>query len=707
MLKSWTFWTAFVAVLAWGCSSNNGAGGAGVSSSAGGADPGSLGGSGQNDLGGASQLVGGTSPNGAQGGYVSSLGGAPPGLGGATSCGPSVCGPNMCGSIIDACGAPQDCGVCDSGICGLVTQNLCVACTKVTCSDKGANCGYMSDGCAGLVYCGDCPTGQECGINTEHVCGSPQSGTGSDPCTDPSAGFCSQLADCSGSAPTSLTGTVLAPNGTMPLPNAIIYVPNGSTTYPYGIQEFVDGVANQTACTCDTSGSPLVSTTSTADGSFSLSGVPAGTNIPLVIQLGRWRRVITVPNVPPCASTTVDASLTRLPSRQDMGSTLDSIPLMASLTGRVDAIECVIRKMGVEDSQFSNAGGKGRIQFYRDNGASCTTGGGSCTGTTPNYSQLTATQATVDQYDALIFPCDGTAHDVNAADKSRVLDVATNTAAYVNRGGRAFFTHYSYAWLYNQPPATNLPWISTTNTNAEDGTHHDPTQQVEIDTSFVRGATFAQWLGLASVNALSSANPPIIDIDESRENVINPANWNNTLTPIPALRWAFYHNNTPAADIQHITFDTPWGLPANQQCGRVLYSSFHVTTAAIAGSSCATGNPANDSQCNFPAECSTTFTAQEKALAYFMFDMTSCVQPPDKHCVPKTCADRGVTCGLSDDGCGAPLSCGNCCTPITCDDICADPAQGCSATYDPQVYAVECAMPNRCSGTVTCYCKIG
>ena len=740
MWKSGTFGAACLALVFGACSSSKGAdgqGGVGASASiggdgqtgqgGGGASTSDLGGTGQTDVGGTGQDVGGTATtaggNSAQGGGVSALGGAPPGLGGATACGQSVCGPDMCGSVVDACSVSQDCGKCPAGsICGLTTQNLCTACTVTTCADKGANCGYMSDGCNGLVYCGDCGAGQECGVDTDNVCGDPQQGGGTGgPCADPNAGFCPQVVDCTGSTPTTLTGTVLAPNGTMPLPNAIIYVPNGSTTYPYGVTEFVDGVANNTACSCDTSGSPLVSTTSAADGSFTLSGVPVGANIPLVIQLGRWRRVITVPNVAQCATTAVATTLTSLPSRQDMGSSLDAIPFMALSTGSVDAIECVIRKMGVEDSQFSNGedSGGGRIRFYRQTnpstsgsnqgnpGASCTTGG-SCVGTTPPMSTLLANQASVDRYDALLFPCKGGAHDESSQAKTLVLADATNANAYVNKGGRAFFTHYSYGWLYNQSPAINLPWISTASVGAEDGAHHDPTQQVEIDTTFARGAIFAQWLGLPSVNALSGTNPPRIGIDESRENVRNPANWNNTLVPIPALRWAFYSNNNPAAMIQHITFDTPWGLPPDQQCGRVLYSSFHVTTAAIAGNACTGGgNNASTQNCNFPQECNTAFTPQEKALAYFMFDMTSCVKPPDKHCKPKTCADVGKTCGLAADGCGGPLDCGPCCTPVTCDQICADPNEACSATYDPAVWALTCAKPNRCNGTVDCYCKIG
>src|ERR1035438_4501595 len=38
--------------------------------------------------------------------------------------------------------------------------------------------------------------------------------------------LCLQQVTCSGSATTSITGTVYAPNGTDPLPNVTVYIPN-------------------------------------------------------------------------------------------------------------------------------------------------------------------------------------------------------------------------------------------------------------------------------------------------------------------------------------------------------------------------------------------------------------------------------------------------------------------------------------------------
>jgi hypothetical protein len=439
----------------------------------------------------------------------------------------------------------------------------------------------MPDLCGGTVDCGTCLTGMQCGATVANRCGCP-----------------------AGTA-TSLTGTVYAPNGTLPIPNALVYVPNGDTVSPYGVTPFVDGVANGNGCSCQVSGFPIAEATSAVDGSFTLTNMPAGPGTPLVIQLGKWRRLVTF-DVPACVTTAVPATLTRLPTRQNEGSTVDNIPLMALATGRVDGLECVLRKMGIEDSQFTNAGGTGRIQFYLDNGARLNN-------QTPGYRQLTASQATVDQYDALIYPCNGGAHDEPASDKQFVLDVATNMNAYVNKGGRAFFSHFSYAWLYNVVPSNQLPWLSTTRSASVDNTHWDSNIQTQVITTFPRGQTFVDWLALPAVNALSGTNPPQITILQAREDMHTPVN--PTIPIETAQEWVTTYQRTPAA-AQYVTFDAPWGLPTAQQCGRVLWSAFHVTTG-------------NTDTSTFPAECTATFTAQEKVLAYMLFDMTSTVNPAE------------------------------------------------------------------------------
>jgi hypothetical protein len=425
---------------------------------------------------------------------------------------------------------------------------------------------------------------------------------------------------------------------------------------------------------------------------------------------------------------------------------MDAIPFMALSTGGVDALECVLRKMGVEDSQFSNGedSAGGRVRFYRQTipngatndtagwpGASCMTGGGSCVGNTPSYTTLVASQASVDRYDALLFPCKGRAHDESTQVKTYILDNPANTAAYVNKGGRAIFTHFSYAWLYNQPPSNALPWPSTTATNSVNISWD--TAYGEIDTTFPRGATFEKWLGLPSVNALTSVSPfPYITITEVRRDLADPTTWpyDPAGNLLYAQRWIHHPifmtppdnsgtttgNSANPDSIQHLTFDTPYGDPTTTtQCGRVLYSSFHVTSAGLSSNSCITGSgtSANDINCYFPAECGTTMESQEKVLAYMLFDMTATVCPTNISCQPLNCAAQGVTCGPASDGCGHTLDCGKCqgCTPANCATACASnglTSNDCQAPYDLNAgFVLPCPQPDGCGSTVACYCKIG
>lgn len=653
------------------CSKQDGGDGAGTTSaSAGGSGAASAGGatSTSSDGGSAPSLGGGGAANTTAGGN-GTLGGAEsttdPNAGGQSASGCRTCAANSCGTIDDGCGSFLNCGTCQSGICGALTPNVCESCTPVaSCSAVGAECGYVSDGCGQLLDCGTCAAPLKCGILEVNKCADPKGGgTTATACTN----FCLQQKACTNGTATTVTGTVWAPSGnppvnaargeaSLPMPNALVYVPNDSTTSPWGLSAFVDGVATS-ACECLVQGNPLVFTTTAVDGSFTLKNVPVGSNIPLVIQLGRWRRVITISNVPECTTTSLTAEQTRLPRRQAEGHEMDAIPKMAISTGDVDAMECVLRKMGVEDSQFSNAGGTGRVQFYQDNGGVCTTGRGtSCNGNTPGYAALTANQATADQYDALIFPCRAAAHDVPVADKQRVINA---TDSYVNKGGRAFFTHFSYSWLYRndaQPiTASNLPWPSKTvtrNVNTQWTTEFGA-----IDTTFPRGQTFRDWLALPIVNGLTATAPvSYITINDVRRDMANPTNWATAFgpqaTPVPlAERWLYAYNSTrsPGDAIFHVTYDAPWGAPIEQRCGRVLYSSFHVTGANTQGEL-------------FPSYCTNEFTAQEKVLAYMMFDMTSCVQPPDLTCVPKTCTELNA-CGPIPDGCDGMLDCPPCCVP--------------------------------------------
>ena len=287
----------------------------------------------------------------------------------------------------------------------------------------------------GLLECGSsCTTGQICGGGGHPgVCG-PTAGSGTG-CT----GLCLEQVACAApGVTTTISGTVYAPNGTDPLYDALVYVPNGSAGAPtYGVTPFPPGVACG-QCGSDVSGSPLVSTNTAPDGTFELQNVPVGTNIPLVIQLGRWRRKITIPSVASCVNTALTPAQTSLPSEEAQFDPADNIPLMAFSTGSVDGLECVLLKIGINQNQFSNPatqGGSGRVRFYTGEGGA----GAQISAATPSATQLwSGATPDIDQYDMVFFPCQGGEYTKTAAEQTVVVN-------YANAGGRVFGTHFSYA----------------------------------------------------------------------------------------------------------------------------------------------------------------------------------------------------------------------------------------------------------------------
>jgi hypothetical protein len=156
--------------------------------------------------------------------------------------------------------------------------------------------------------------------------------------------------------PTTFTGVVNIPAGNLPVNNAIVYIPSGAVP-----------AAPASGASCDRCESAVpadaaASTTTDINGKFTLSYVPSGKDIPVIISVGKWRRVVTLPRVPECATTPLDATQTRLPRNQTEGN----IPKIALSTGALDALECILRKnkLGLDDSEFTNASGTGRVNLY-------------------------------------------------------------------------------------------------------------------------------------------------------------------------------------------------------------------------------------------------------------------------------------------------------------------------------------------------------
>jgi hypothetical protein len=392
--------------------------------------------------------------------------------------------------------------------------------------------------------------------------------------TVPCTGLCQQQVVCPNNGTTSISGYVYAPNGTDPLPDVTVYVPNAP------VDAFTPGVSCPVVGAAP-SGSPLVGTTTDFDGSFTLTNVPVGTGIPLVIVSGRWRRQVTVDVTNSCGD---NAFSTRFPQNQTEGD----IPKIAVATGSADSVECVLRKVGLADSEFTDASGTGRINFY---GGSYSAGAKTSTATpTPTEAALMGTAANLNQYDVLMLPCEG-------GPQVRPAQQLANLVSFANSGGRIYASHYAYSWFYSNPPFNTVAnWLGNSGATQLTGT-------ATVNTSFSQGATLSQWLQLVG----ATTTPGQMEVDVIRHDI------NGTVSP--TRNWLTLNNklDTDSAPVMQFVWDAPVGNTTNQ-CGRVLFNEYHVENPVLASAGVV-----------FPKECpsGTTMTPQEKLLEYSLFELTS------------------------------------------------------------------------------------
>ena len=583
------------------------------------------------------------------------------------ACVPRTCASQgiTCGPAGDGCGNALACGSCTTpgdtcgggGVNGKCGQGS--SCTPQTCGGLGFNCGPAGDGCGNLIAsCGTCTSPDICG-------GSGKAGVCGDvpPCNN----LCPYQNACDGGT-TTLSGTVVAGTlstyipsgmGPDPIPNVIVYVPNSSPA------AFTKGVQCQ-ACGADVTGDPLVETTTDYQGNFTLNNVPVPPSgvIPLVIQLGRWRRVFGLGNtqnpgfgVAACANNS--AGQIRMPRDKTEGD----IPLTAISTGQIDPMECVLLKMGVAQSEFTNPGGGGRIEVYQGNGSFID-------GSTPQETALvpksSGDTATLDQYDQVIFPCWGFDPIGQPAGAANVKTAAQqqNVVSYTSAGGRVFATHLSYSWLYfatDTPFNTTATWVGDPVGGDPDLEYNTGTAVIPQPSSSADVNTFYKWMNALAWNGANAGAFAIID-ERNNFSAIGAGSelWANTTAAAPAI--TFDGGTYPTTFPVVYSFNTPYSTatPPPTQCGKVVYSDFHVSVINGGGS--------DDEADAFPTECTgSPMSAQEKALEYLIWDLASCLPgPPGPSCTPQTCGELGISCGPAGDGCGGEIQCGACSAPQTC-----------------------------------------
>lgn len=401
---------------------------------------------------------------------------------------------------------------------------------------------------------------------------------------------------------TTISGTVYDPRGTsgLPLPNVLVYASTTPVNPPMpGVQCLT--VQNQTP-----SGANVVAYTDTAvDGTFTLQNIPENANYTIVIQAGKWQRQF---------SETVGAGqLAGLVLSMPANHTQGNIPMIAIVTGYVDGVECVLRDMGISDSEFTddsqtvNPGGY--IHLYEGSTSGSAKGGAIISASTPGENALTGNSTTLNGYDMVMFPCKGSG-------QTEATTAMSNIVNFANDGGRIFTTHFSYEWLDpNNPydsqfaPVANWDLGLAPNMDATSG------YGATVNTDFSDGATLASWLESAgAINAGTNNQIQIYDVRADATSVI-----------APTQLWLTLNNgayaNQSSNPVMQMTFNAPVGAPAAQQCGRVMFNDYHVI------------NLTNSNGVQYPKECPSyndsayVMKPQEKMLEYALFDLSAFVQP--------------------------------------------------------------------------------
>ena len=393
--------------------------------------------------------------------------------------------------------------------------------------------------------------------------------------------FC-QVPSCPAGQTTEIVGRLFAGNGKDPIPGAAVFVP------VYDLPELPDALGCDL---CNQIPFSVASSPTDFDGSFRLRGVPAGT-IPVVARLGRFQRVVSM-EVIPCVENTIPADPDtsglgiRLPRKTRELSGQDALPRIAVASGDYDQIECVLKRIGIDE-----------IDMFDDRGVN------NPPAIAP-LSQLLGDEKRLFSYNILIVNCT----DNQFLGSISKPSVQKTLEKFVGSGGRLYVTDWAYDVIEQVPEFAPFLCFEPQNPPGAPMCTAGPSAQSVADSrepynskDKVLDPLMAKWLrqfpGVIDTSDQVNVGYSFVVVSSASQDPLTPTKtWVQGPTPF---------GTRP----QTVTFDY-------NSCGRVHFSTYNTEPAG-----------AVDDGARWPNNCKTTFSPQERLLEYLFFDIAACLAPP-------------------------------------------------------------------------------
>lgn len=393
----------------------------------------------------------------------------------------------------------------------------------------------------------------------------------------PCVGMQCQVPTCPAGKTTVIEGDVYDPAAKTKLYNVLAYVPDGD------LAPLAKGAS------CDQcgklNGKAVTTALSDEAGHFRLEGTPAGDDIPVVVQVGKFRRKITVPHVEACATTTIKDKEARLPKNQIEGD----LPKVAAVTGGFDELYCLLLRVGIDATEHTTPDKPGAVHVYRGKFGPDHLQGGA-----PDATTLWNDEKKLSEYDIVLLGCEGAAYDGPSDNKSPAAKEAMR--AFTAKGGRIFATHYQSTWVKDSPEE-DFKTVATWRDGSSNGAY-GTNVPIKVDTSFPKGVAFDKWLTNVGVK-----KDGVLHADNVAAGIAST-------TPNVATRWLYREDDRPG--VTFMSFNTPVNAEPAKQCGRAVISDLHF------------GQELSSAK---PPQCGGLITDAGLALEFLLFDLSACVQP--------------------------------------------------------------------------------